>query len=135
MLLHAFDWKGWRAKKRKVDVSMPKQASVRQKIEWMLGEQPDSVENAGRYHIKTEDELGVPDSSRDRWNLGGIKRVPFSFGARMHGNIFFDPKRKHCKGTVIWLQPWNYSHGRNEGYGVCQGTTIYYRLAKILAIT
>jgi len=95
----------------------------------MLGQQPTVVANADTYHIKKGDELGVPDWSRDRWNPGGIRRVPFSFGAKMHGNIFFDPQHKHPKATVIWLHPWNYSHGSNEGYGV-QGTTVYYRLAQ-----
>ncbi len=129
VLLHAFDWQSWKAKQRVSDLTLPQQEPVRQAIEWMLGEQPEDIENAGEYHIKTGGELGVPDSSRDRWNPGGIKRVPFSFGAKMHGNIFVDPKREQYKATVIWLHPWNYSHGSNEGYGV-QGTSVYYRLAK-----
>lgn len=129
VLIHAFDWQAWKAKQRVSDLVMPEQASVRQTIEWMLGKQPVSIEDAGTYHIKTGNELGVPDSSRDRWNPGGIKRVPFSFSGKMHGNIFFDFERETYKATVIWLHPWNYSHGSNEGYGV-QGTTIYNRLAK-----
>lgn len=128
-LLHAFDWKAWKAKQRKSDLNLTAQTTVREKIEWMLGEEPTSIEYADEYHIKTGEELGVPDSSRDRWNPGGIKRVPFSFSGRMHGNIFFDPERTSYKGTVIWLHPWNYSHGSNEGYGV-QGTTVYFRLAQ-----
>lgn len=129
VLLHDFDWQAWKAKQRKSDLTMPDQASVRQKIEWMLGVQPESIQDAGKYHIKTGAELGIPDGSRDRWNPGGIKRVPFSFSGTMHGNIFFDPRRKTYKATVIWLHPWNYSHGSNEGYGV-EGTTVYNRLAK-----
>jgi len=129
VLLHAFDWQAWKARQRKSDLVLPRQVSVSQTIEWMLGEQPENIEGVDTYHIKTGEELGVPDWSRDRWNPGGIKRVPFSFGAKMHGNIFFAPKRKTYKATVIWLHPCNYSHGSNEGYGV-QGTTIYYRLAK-----
>lgn len=129
VLLHHFDWQAWKHKQRLEDLALPAEASVRERIEWMLGEPPDQIENAGKYHIKTGEELGVPDASRDRWNPGGIKRVPFSFSGKMHGNIFFDPKRKDYKATVIWLHPWNYSHGSNEGYGV-QGTTIYYRLAQ-----
>lgn len=129
VLIHAFDWQEWKAKQRESDLAIPEPASVRQKIEWMLGEQPTSIENAGNYHIKTDEELGAPDSSRDRWNPGGIERVPFSFSGKMHGNIFFDPERETYKATVIWRHPWNYSHGSNEGYGV-QGTTVYYRLAK-----
>jgi pimeloyl-ACP methyl ester carboxylesterase len=129
VLFHAFDWQAWKAKQARSDLALPGQASIRQRIEWMLGERPEKIENADMYHIKTGEELGVPDASRDRWNPGGIKRVPFSFGAKMHGNIFFDPKRDTCRATVIWLHPWNYSHGSNEGYGV-QGTTVYYRLAQ-----
>jgi pimeloyl-ACP methyl ester carboxylesterase len=129
VLLHAFDWKAWKAKQRALDLTAPQQASVRQTIAWMLGEKPASIEDAGLYRIKTGEALGVPDWSRNRWNPGGIKRVPFSFKGKMHGNIFFDPKGKSNQATVIWLHPWNYSHGSNEGYGV-QGTTVYYRLAK-----
>jgi pimeloyl-ACP methyl ester carboxylesterase len=129
VLLHAFDWKFWKTKQRPSDLTPPEPAAVREKIEWMLGDKPVPVANAGNHHIKTGEEPGVPDWSRDRWNPGGIKRVPFSFGNRMHGNMFFDPDRESQKATVIWLHPWNYSHGSNEGYGV-QGTTIYYRLAR-----
>jgi len=129
VLMHAFDWHAWKAKQRKSDLAMPEQASVRQKIEWMLGEQPASIKDTGKYHIKSGEELGVSDWSRNRWNPGGIRRVPFSFSGKMHGNIFFDPKCETYKATVIWLHPWNYSHGSNEGYGV-QGTTVYCQLAK-----
>ena len=111
VLIHDFDWQEWKAKQQESYLSVPEQASVQEKIIWMLGEQPDSIKDAGQYHIKTGEELGVPDSSRDRWNPGGIKRVPFSFSGKMHGNIFFDPERNTCKATVIWLHPWNYSHG------------------------
>ncbi len=130
VLLHAFDWQAWKSKQRESDLTMPLQASVRQKVEWMLGERPAAIEDTGKYHIKTGEELGVPDWSRDRWNPGGIKRVPFSFSGKMHGNIFFDPNCKQYKATVIWLHPWNYSHGSNEGYGVEGATTVYYLLAK-----
>jgi len=128
-LLHAFDWRRWEAKQRPSDLTVPANASVREQVRWMLGEPPNAIEHAGQYRIKTGEELGVPDASRDRWNPGGIRRVPFSFSGRMHGNIFFDPDRDDYKATVIWLHPWNYSHGSNEGYGV-RGTTIYYRLAQ-----
>ncbi|MBA2113798.1 glucuronyl esterase domain-containing protein [Bremerella alba] len=129
VLLHAFDWNTWKASQRRSDLTIAPQASVRQKIEWMLGEPSSSIKSAGEYHIKSGSELGVADSSRDRWNPGGIQRVPFSFSGKMHGNIFFNPNRTQFKATVVWLHPWNYSHGSNEGYGV-QGTTVYYRLAQ-----
>jgi pimeloyl-ACP methyl ester carboxylesterase len=129
-LLHEFDWQWWKSRQRKSDLTWPGRTSIRKKVEWMLGEPPAAIEDAGEYHIKTGEELGVAEWSRDRWNPGGIKRVPFSFSGKMHGNIFFDPKQEHYKATVIWLHPWNYSHGSNEGYGVDGDTTVYYRLAQ-----
>jgi pimeloyl-ACP methyl ester carboxylesterase len=129
VLMHDFDWEAWRSKQRKRDLKIAKKQTVKESIEWMLGEPPGSLENEGEYHIKTGDELPLGNEIRDRWNPGGMKRVPFGFSGKMHGNIFFDPEREKYKATVIWLHPWNYSHGSNEGYGV-QGTTIYYRLAR-----
>jgi len=129
VLLHAFDWQAWKTRQRVSDLNLPTKASVKQKIEWMLGEPLQAIENEGEYQIKTGEQLGVSDWSRDRWNPGGIQRVPFSFSGKMHGNIFFDPDRDHYQATVIWLHPWNYSHGSNEGYGVDGNTTVYYRLA------
>jgi pimeloyl-ACP methyl ester carboxylesterase len=128
-LLHDFDWQLWKNRQPDTQLILPEPTTVRQKIEWILGESPTAIENAGEYHIKTGEQVGVADWSRDRWNPGGITRVPFSFSGKMHGNIFFDPQRTHYKATVIWLHPWNYSHGSNEGYGV-EETTAYYRLAK-----
>lgn len=129
VLHHHFDFNEWQAKQRKEDLIVAKNTSVEQKIKWMLGDQPESIKEEGKYHIRTEEELGVPNWSRDRWNPGGFKRVPFAFSGNMTGNIYFDPSVQDYKGTVIWLHPWNYSHGSNEGYGV-QGTTIYWRLAQ-----
>ncbi len=129
VLHHQFDFKAWKSKQRKEDLNLAKHAPVKEKIEWMLGEKPENSKDPGTYHLKTEEELGVPSWSRDRWNPGGLKRVPFTFSRNMNGTIYFDPRLISYKGTLIWLHPWNYSHGSNEGYGV-QGTTIYWRLAQ-----
>ncbi len=129
ILHHQFDFEAWKSKQRKKDLILGKNKTLEEKINWMLSEKPNSISNEGKYHLKSEEELGVPAWSRDRWNPGGLKRVPFAFSRNMNGNIYFDPKLKSYKGTVIWLHPWNYSHGSNEGYGV-QGTTIYWRLAQ-----
>ncbi len=128
VLHHHFDFKEWKSKQRKQDLKIAKNTTVEEKINWMLGDKPANIYE-GKYHLKTEDELGVPNWSRDRWNPGGFKRVPFAFSGNMNGNIYFNPKVHEYKGTVIWLHPWNYSHGSNEGYGV-QGTAIYWRLAQ-----
>jgi pimeloyl-ACP methyl ester carboxylesterase len=129
ILHHQFDFKAWKSKQRKEDLNVAKNAPVKTKIKWMMGEKPGNSNENGKFHLKTEEELGVPAWSRDRWNPGGLKRVPFAFSGDMNGNIYFDPKLTSYKGTIVWLHPWNYSHGSNEGYGV-QGTTIYWRLAQ-----
>lgn len=129
-LLHQFNWQEWKGKQREADITPPPaNASTLNKINWMLGSKPEKITEEGKYHLKGEEELGVPKWSRDRWNPGGLKRVPFCFSGNMNGNIYFDPGIKDYKATVIWLHPWNYSHGSNESYGV-QGTTIYWRLAQ-----
>ena len=128
-LLHQFNWNEWKNQQQEQDLQINSKASVLEKIKWMLGQQPSNLENNGKYYIKNENELGIEKWSRDRWNPGELKRVTFSFGAKMHGNIYFNPKITKYKGTVIWLHPWDYSHGSNEGYGV-EGTTIYWRLAQ-----
>ncbi len=128
-LIHYFNWDEWRKKQNKEDLSINNKSSILERINWMLGNQPKHVENEGVYYIKRENELGIEAWSRDRWNPNNLKRVTFSFGAKMHGNIYFDPEIDNYKATVIWLHPWNYSHGSNEGYGV-EETTIYWKLAQ-----
>lgn len=131
-LLHQFDWKAWKEKQNNSDLKIPQNVPIVKTITWMLGRQPDKIEHEGEYRIKTDRELqilGVPSQSRDRWNPGGLKRVPFCFSGNMNGNIYFNPQIKNYKATVIWLHPWNYSYGSNEGAGV-ESTTIYWRLAQ-----
>lgn len=128
-LLHSFDWQDWKRKQSKEDLLIDHHLSITEKIRWMLGRKPSNIVNQGKYHIRSEKELGIENWSRDRWNPGGLQRIPFCFGAGMQGNIYFHPGIRKHKGTVIWLHPWNYSHGSNEGYGV-EGTAIYWRLAQ-----
>jgi len=129
-LLHQFDWQEWKNEQAKTDVTVPENSSVSEKMNWMLGQQPDHINKEGTWHIPAAEELGVNDVRRDRWNPGGLTRVPFSFGADMNGNIYFDPELKNYKATVIWLHPWNYSWGSTESYGVEKGLPIYWRLAQ-----
>lgn len=129
VLHHSFDWQEWKNRQTTQSLKPPKSKDIKKNIRWMLGEVPNEYSNNKEYSLKPDSLLGVPVWSRDRWNPGGLKRVRFGFANNMNGNIYFDPNRKNYKGTVVWLHPWNYSHGSNEGYGV-QGTTIYWRLAQ-----
>ena len=137
VLLHQFDWDAWKAAQTAEDLNDPfrnrafpvDNAGRRARIEWALGNTPRQIEGDGQYHIRTADELGVPDSSRDRWACADTARMPISFSGEVHGNLYYNPTVRTPVPVVIWLHPYNYSHGSNEGYGV-QGTTIYHRLAQ-----
>ncbi|SDL35103.1 alpha/beta hydrolase family protein [Kriegella aquimaris] len=130
VLHHDFDWGEWQSKQRKEDMELSKNTSLKEKINWMLGEQPEAIPDVKEYHIIKDEDLPLHAEFRDRWMPGNenLKRVPFAFGDKMQGNIIYVDGLKKYKGTVIWLHPWNYSHGSNESYGV-EGTTVYYRLA------
>jgi hypothetical protein len=70
-LIHAFDWEDWKKNNASRTCRHRSKPVFANRSSGMLGKQPDTVENAGQYHIKTEDELGVPNWSRDRWNPRG----------------------------------------------------------------
>ena len=135
VLLHQFDWNAWKEHQSPEDLRNPFSSPAAidddraRRIAWMLGRVPKNVEGAGQYHIRSEDELGVPSSSRDRWACADTARMPVSFSGRIHGNLYYNPTIQKPVPAVIWLHPYNYSHGSNEGYGV-QDTTVYHRLAR-----
>ena len=66
--------------------------------------------------------------THDRWRAGGTSRTPVRFGAGVRGNLYFKTGNDKPAPAVIWLHPYSYHSGYNEGYGV-QGTTVYHRLA------
>ena len=136
ILLHHFNWNSWKESHSEPELRNPfggTEASDdddrRKRITWMLGKTPRRIEGAGAYHIRSEAELGIPDSSRDRWACENTTRMPISFSGEIHGNLYYNPTIDEAVPIVIWLHPYNYSHGSNEGYGV-QDTTIYHRLAR-----
>jgi hypothetical protein len=71
VLLHHFDWNAWKATQTDQDLENPFKntpaardaADRRARIEWSLGKTPQHVGGEGQYHIRTADELGVPNSS------------------------------------------------------------------------
>lgn len=130
-LLHHFDWAEWRKKQPESTMGLPEGGSIEARVQWMLGEKPAEFLRRDRTKltILNEEDYGVAKWSRDRWKPGGVTRVPVSFGHNVYGNLAFPSRHEGPLPVVIWLHPFNYSHGSNEGYGV-QGTTIYYRLAQ-----
>lgn len=137
VLLHQFDWQAWKKRQSPDDLQCPgpppgspagDNADRARRIAWMLGRVPQHVEGAGEYYIRSENELGVPSSSRDRWACPGTARMTVSFSGRIHGNVYYRPELAQPAPAIIWLHPYSYASGSNEGYGV-EDTTVYHRLA------
>lgn len=132
-LLHRFDWDTWlRQQAEDSKAPLSRGSSLPEQVQWMLGEAPDWTNGPADAHpltILKDEDYGVAQWSRDRWKPEDVVRMPVSFGANVHGNLAFPKQHDQPMPVVIWLHPFNYSHGSNEGYGV-QGTTIYYRLAQ-----
>ena len=131
-LLHHFDWQQWKGAQVPASLLPPKSdATLNERLTWSLGAQPREFSRPSRVplSILKEEDYGVAKWSRDRWKPNDITRMPVSFGKNVHGNLSFPSNRRGPLPVVIWLHPFNYSHGSNEGYGV-EGTAIYYRLAQ-----
>ena len=132
--LHAFDWEAWKADQLPADLAMPAAgmpgetatAVLRRRVGWMLGEPPEEFPGDGIYTLLTAEESAM--MTHDRWAVPGVTRLPVSFGENVRGNLYFDPSHEGRRPVVIWLHPYSYHSGYNEGYGV-EGTTVYHRLA------
>ncbi len=122
--IHHFDWEAWKATQSKERLDLPK--SVDQAIQWMLGEKPETVPLASKAKFLTPDESKM--MTHDRWAVQGVQRIPVNFGEGVRGNIYLKPDIQGEREAIIWLHPFSYHSGYNEGYGV-QGTTVYHRLA------
>ena len=132
-LLHQFDWQAWKQTHDPDELlwspapADPDHAERRRRVLWMLGQPPDQVVWEGQYTFLTDAESAM--MTHDRWSVAGTRRLPVSFGENVRGNIYYNPQITSPAGAVIWLHPYSYHSGYNEGYGV-QGTTVYHRLAR-----
>jgi len=134
--IHRFDWNMWKARMSAEDLRVPfannrssaDPADRRARILWSLGRPPaDLGKWNGQYTFLTDAES--EQMSHDRWRVEGTARIPVSFGENVRGNLYYNQAVREPAPAVIWLHPYSYGSGYNEGYGV-QDTTIYHRLAK-----
>ena len=137
--IHRFDWQHWNAQLTKADRQPPRipplpasdseaeAAARRARIRWALGQPPENIKWDGNHTFLTREESQM--MTHDRWRVANTARLPISFGANVRGNIYYNPNVKDPAPVVIWLHPYSYHSGYNEGYGV-QGTTVYHRLAQ-----
>jgi len=136
-LLHHFEWQEWKVATPAAELRVPaggaeprNDAERRARIAWMLG--APATDNASP---ATPEFLTAAESAmmtHDRWAPAGVQRVPVRFGHGVRGNVYAPTAPKASEGgapAVIWLHPFSYHSGYNEGYGV-QGTTVYHRLAQ-----
>ncbi len=132
-LIHYFDWEAWKRgadgedlRRRFVPAEAADDADRRARIRWLLGKPPARLAGQERQDFITRQESAM--MTHDRWRAGGTSRTPVRFGAGVRGNLYFKTKNDKPAPAVIWLHPYSYHSGYNEGYGV-EGTTIYHRLA------
>ncbi len=134
-LIHHFDWEAWKRLQRNEDLETPdvsgcnsEAESIRKRMVWMLGEKPERIEGEGQTRFFTDEE--DEQMGHDRWQAKGTARVRVSFGAGVPGNLYFNPELKEPLAAVIWLHPFSYGTGYNEGYGVEENVSVYHALAK-----
>ena len=132
-LLHHFDWNRWRSKLEPQAVQPPlvghahDSTELKTAIEWLLGTAPRELKATSHNEFLSAEESKM--MTHDRWAVAGIERVPIRFGAGVRGNAYFRSGLSAAAPVVVWLHPYSYHSGYNEGYGV-QGTTVYHRLAQ-----
>ena len=126
--IHRFDWKKWRSTLSQKEVTPPGASEeIRERILWALGRAPKSIAWDGTYTFLSAKESKM--MTHDRWAVRNTARIPVSFGENVRGNLYYNPRKKKPVPVVIWLHPYSYHSGYNEGYGV-ERTTVYHRLAE-----
>ena len=133
--IHKFDWHAWKSQLNEDDLKVPFNTSQssddpayrRARILWALGQAPEKIDWDGRYTFLTDAESKRMD--HDRWkvenhktkslvSLANTARMPVSFADNIRGNIYYNPSVRNPAPVVIWLHPYSYQTGYNEGYGV-----------------
>lgn len=132
--IHKFDWNAWQAnlstqqKQNPFSNTTPaNNADRKARIQWALGTAPAKTPFTGQRTFYTAEQS--ENIGHDRWAVGNVARTPVSFGDDVHGNIYYNTTRTDSAPVVIWLHPYSYATGYNEGYGV-EETTVYHKLAQ-----
>lgn len=133
-LIHEFDWEAWRQKQTPTSLTVPERLTLQSsreetnaRLQWSLGQPPEQIRDASDTPFLSDEESAM--MTHDRWQVKDTARLPIRFGEGVRGNLYYNPTVTGSMPVVIWLHPYSYHSGYNEGYGV-QETTVYHRLAQ-----
>lgn len=133
-LIHDFDWEQWRQQQSPNKIAIPDRLTSQSgreemisTLHWSLGHPPEQIPAASDAPFFTDEESKM--MTHDRWQVKDTVRLPIRFGEGVRGNLYYNPTVGGPMPVVIWLHPYSYHSGYNEGYGV-QETTVYHRLAQ-----
>lgn len=133
VFIHDFNWNAWHARQPRENlVPPPKSAETRARILRALGTPPTLIDPVGEATFLSPAESAM--MTHDRWAVPDTVRVPVCFGENVRGNVYYNRNVSEARPAVIWLHPYSYHSGYNEGYGPGQPgerTTIYHRLAEV----
>ena len=108
-LIHHFDWDAWR--RQAPAAAPPRDAEVRQRIAWGLGEEPPrQVAAGGTYgraaaHVSAMLDRGLASEK--------VACVAVNFGEYVAGDLYFPKDVKGPLPVVVWLHPYSYNLGYN----------------------
>ncbi len=125
--LHSFDWTWWKAQQPANTFDAPRGGSLAERVSWMLGEAPEVIPWSGARTFWSEETRDTMEQTR--FSVPGVTRIGVSFGENVQGSLYVPANAAGPLTTVVWLQPWNYSTGHAEAYGV-ESCAVYYRLAQ-----
>ena len=131
--LHRFDWQAWKQRdeaglqETRFSGIAVDDVDRRRRLVWLLGSDDSIWKAPEAYTFLTDAESAM--MTHDRWAVPDSRRVPVSFGPNVRGNVYYSRRATAPLPVVIWLHPYSYHSGYNEGYGV-EGTTVYHRLAR-----
>ncbi len=114
VLIHQFDWDAWR--RRPQPTPPARDADVRRRIAWGLGEEPPrQTTPGGSYGSGAAHVAEMLDRGRASDKLG---RVAVNFGEYVAGDLYYPKNAKGPLPVVIWLHPYSYNLGYNGAYMV-----------------
>lgn len=113
-LYQTFDWGAWRERQDAGRLKIAKDAGVRERILWGLGEAPATVLSPGSDYggLKAHTQ-GMVGREMTPVKGASIIRKSFSFGEYVAGDLYYPAKASEPLPVVVWLSPLCTCYGYN----------------------